>query len=669
MRRGTLARRLRRSRRSSAATSAAPSAGRWSGSEERAASTRARKVRGGAVDLRRWLRRPSSRGAGSPGCPRRRRRRGRPSRRRCHCSGATYGGRPGHDPHGPRHLGEPQVEDLHVPAGLDEDVVGLQVPVDDARGVHLGEPHRHRAEHAARLRPGERALAPAGSASVSPVEELVDEIGAPLPLADVVQRDDRGVVDLRGRLPLALDPLQGPGCAAPLRAQDLDGHPATQVRVLRLEHEAEAATPDLADQEETSEAIADLRRGRQVGVRSHEQFLEQPGDLPRLERRCLGDGESGTIRLHACPPSSTRSQGWWHFPGRDRNPGPGMGGRRSRGFVTAPASARLRAPMSTSSMKGGILVVDKPAGPTSFAVVERVRRALGAAKAGHTGTLDPAATGVLAVCIDDAVKIQHWIMEGDKAYEALVVFGVATDTEDARGEGDRPGRPGRAHRRAGRGGARRLRRRDRPDPAHVLGGAGRGAAAPRVRPGRQGGRAGAAPGGRPLPRPARLRARRWTAWPGPGSPSAAARAPTSGPSPPPWGRRSASRPTWRALRRTASGPFSIEAALPLEEVERLAGADPAALAARLVSPADALGAFPVVQVAPEEVRALAQGKTLRREAPGRAVPRPRRRGGPRGDGRARRRRGRDSGRCGSSCNPPKSRGQAPRSVDFAPLCR
>jgi tRNA pseudouridine55 synthase len=71
-----------------------------------------------------------------------------------------------------------------------------------------------------------------------------------------------------------------------------------------------------------------------------------------------------------------------------------------------------------------------------------------------------------------------------------------------------------------------------------------------------------------------------------------------------------------ALRRTASGPFSIESALPLDEVERLGRDAPAEVAARLVSPADALGAFPVVLVAQDEVRALAQGKTLRREAPG-----------------------------------------------------
>src|SRR5512138_1555707 len=82
----------------------------------------------------------------------------------------------------------------------------------------------------------------------------------------------------------------------------------------------------------------------------------------------------------------------------------------------------------------GVLVVDKPAGPTSFEVVKRVRRALRADKAGHAGTLDPAATGVLAVCVGDAVKLQHWLADGDKAYEATIAFGAATSTEDAEGE-------------------------------------------------------------------------------------------------------------------------------------------------------------------------------------------------------------------------------------------
>ncbi|HUK65713.1 MAG TPA: tRNA pseudouridine(55) synthase TruB [Anaeromyxobacteraceae bacterium] len=90
----------------------------------------------------------------------------------------------------------------------------------------------------------------------------------------------------------------------------------------------------------------------------------------------------------------------------------------------------LRVPSDIS----GLLVVDKPKGPTSFDVVARVRRLTGAAKAGHTGTLDPLATGVLVVLLGEAVKLQQFLSAGDKAYEALVAFGAATTTQDAEGE-------------------------------------------------------------------------------------------------------------------------------------------------------------------------------------------------------------------------------------------
>ena len=82
----------------------------------------------------------------------------------------------------------------------------------------------------------------------------------------------------------------------------------------------------------------------------------------------------------------------------------------------------------------GILVVDKPIGPTSFDVVRQVRHALEADKAGHTGTLDPLATGVLPVCLGEATKIAQFITERDKAYDAVVKLGEETDTLDAQGK-------------------------------------------------------------------------------------------------------------------------------------------------------------------------------------------------------------------------------------------
>jgi tRNA pseudouridine55 synthase len=84
-------------------------------------------------------------------------------------------------------------------------------------------------------------------------------------------------------------------------------------------------------------------------------------------------------------------------------------------------------------MLDGLLVVDKPAGPTSHEVVARVRRALGAERAGHTGTLDPAATGVLPLVLGRATRLARFLSAGDKSYDAVVRLGVATDTQDAQG--------------------------------------------------------------------------------------------------------------------------------------------------------------------------------------------------------------------------------------------
>jgi len=81
----------------------------------------------------------------------------------------------------------------------------------------------------------------------------------------------------------------------------------------------------------------------------------------------------------------------------------------------------------------GVLVVDKPAGPTSHDVVDAVRKALGLRRVGHTGTLDPFATGVLPVCLGRATRLARFLGEGDKVYRATVRLGFATTTDDATG--------------------------------------------------------------------------------------------------------------------------------------------------------------------------------------------------------------------------------------------
>lgn len=82
----------------------------------------------------------------------------------------------------------------------------------------------------------------------------------------------------------------------------------------------------------------------------------------------------------------------------------------------------------------GILVINKEPGWTSHDVVARVRRITGERKVGHTGTLDPAATGVLPVCLGAATKVIEYLQDEGKTYYAEVVLGIATDTDDLEGQ-------------------------------------------------------------------------------------------------------------------------------------------------------------------------------------------------------------------------------------------
>ncbi len=89
--------------------------------------------------------------------------------------------------------------------------------------------------------------------------------------------------------------------------------------------------------------------------------------------------------------------------------------------------------ISRPSEPDGILLVDKPAGMTSHDVVFRVRRLFGTKKVGHTGTLDPMATGVLVVLLGRAAKASEYVSHDEKAYKATLRLGLATDTEDITG--------------------------------------------------------------------------------------------------------------------------------------------------------------------------------------------------------------------------------------------
>lgn len=82
----------------------------------------------------------------------------------------------------------------------------------------------------------------------------------------------------------------------------------------------------------------------------------------------------------------------------------------------------------------GILLLNKPQGYTSNAVLQKVKRMFGAKKAGHTGSLDPLATGMLPICFGEATKFSQYLLDADKAYETTACLGIKTTTADAQGE-------------------------------------------------------------------------------------------------------------------------------------------------------------------------------------------------------------------------------------------
>ncbi len=90
--------------------------------------------------------------------------------------------------------------------------------------------------------------------------------------------------------------------------------------------------------------------------------------------------------------------------------------------------------MSTLPAQGGVLPVHKPSGPTSHDVVARARRALGIRRIGHTGTLDPFASGLLLLCVGPATRLAEYLSPLPKTYLATVRLGIRTSTDDVEGE-------------------------------------------------------------------------------------------------------------------------------------------------------------------------------------------------------------------------------------------
>src|ERR1700689_2018941 len=110
--------------------------------------------------------------------------------------------------------------------------------------------------------------------------------------------------------------------------------------------------------------------------------------------------------------------------------------RRPNSLVSSirrwPAIAVTASP-ERSPVRSGIVLLDKPLGLSSNAALQRVRRLMGAVKAGHVGSLDPLATGMLPICLDEATKIAGDILAGKKCYRFSIGLGQRTATGDAEG--------------------------------------------------------------------------------------------------------------------------------------------------------------------------------------------------------------------------------------------
>jgi tRNA pseudouridine55 synthase len=102
--------------------------------------------------------------------------------------------------------------------------------------------------------------------------------------------------------------------------------------------------------------------------------------------------------------------------------------------VTRPSAPAAAPGIAELAIRGGVLPVDKPVGPTSHDAVAAVRRALGTRQVGHTGTLDPFASGLLLVCFGPATRLAEYLTPLPKTYRAVMRLGEATDTDDRTGQ-------------------------------------------------------------------------------------------------------------------------------------------------------------------------------------------------------------------------------------------
>jgi len=254
----------------------------------------------------------------------------------------------------------------------------------------------------------------------------------------------------------------------------------------------------------------------------------------------------------------------------------------------------------------GILPVDKPAGPTSHDVVAIARRALGIRRIGHTGTLDPFATGLLLLCLGPATRLAEYFSSLDKVYRATARLGVVTDTLDETGEITATSEgwgslEESAIRRAFEEQVGTLLQRPPAYSAKKIGG----------RRAYEMARAGQAVA--PVPVEVHIRSLQVTAVDGPDvrftmhcAAGTYVRAVARDA-----GERLGVGAHLTTLRRTAIGHFSVDHAVPVDQLS-----DVDAVGRAVVSPLNALAHLPVVPLAPDEADAVRHGRSV--DAAGRA---------------------------------------------------
>jgi tRNA pseudouridine55 synthase len=265
----------------------------------------------------------------------------------------------------------------------------------------------------------------------------------------------------------------------------------------------------------------------------------------------------------------------------------------------------------------GILVVAKPAGPTSHDVVALVRRLAATKRVGHGGTLDPFASGVLPVFLGHATRVVEYHLGDRKAYRATICFGASSTTDDLEGELTPAAGPAPT-REAGEAALPGLTGpiSQRPPAYSAVKVAGRRAYA----------MARAGETVELAERSVTIHALDLLSWDGtdPERPVAVVDVVCSAGTyvralARDLGERLGSAAYLGALTRTASGPFTLEAALPLDAIRAAAAEDPSGLTPLLRPIDDGLDAFPVVTLVPDEVAAIARGQFVR---PASGLPRP-----------------------------------------------